>query len=91
MEINIIEEKKNRLVFEIKGGTPTLCNILKRELWKEDNVKEATYTISHPLVGIPKMIIETSKVSPRRVLNDAINRLKKINLSFEKNFKKEVK
>ena len=32
MEIQVIEEKKNKIVFELDGTTHTFCNLLKQEL-----------------------------------------------------------
>ena len=55
MELSILEETPKRLVFEVKGQGHTLCNGLKSKLWENKHVKTATYIISHPLVGIPKM------------------------------------
>ena len=34
MEIKTIENKKNKLVFEIKDVSHGFCNVLKKELWK---------------------------------------------------------
>lgn len=90
MEINVIEEKKNKLIFELKGSSHTLCNALKDELLNDSNVKIATYSIRHPLVGEPKFIVETDGVDPRKALTAAADRLKKLNERFEKDFIKEV-
>ena len=68
MEINIIEEKKNKLIFELKGASHTLCNALKAELLNDSNIKVATYSIRHPLVGQPRFIVETSSTEPRKVI-----------------------
>jgi DNA-directed RNA polymerase subunit L len=60
MEINVLEEKAKRLVFELKGEDHTLCNALREELWNDKSVTVAAYNINHPLVGVPKFIIETN-------------------------------
>ncbi len=91
MEINIIEEKKNKLVFEVKGLTHTFCNILKEELRDNDNVKITSYAIRHPLIGIPRFVVETDGTDPRKVLSDAAQKLKKKFEKFEKDVIKEVK
>ncbi len=91
MEINIIEEKKNRLVFDVKGITHTFSNVLKEELGDNNKVKTATYSVKHPLIGIPKFIIETDGADPRKILADAAQKLKKKFEKFEKDVKKEVK
>lgn len=90
MNIKIIEDKKNRLIFEV-DATHTLCNLLKDELYNDDSVKIASYTIEHPLIGKPQMIIETSGEDVRSVLLDAVQRLKKYYEKLEKELEKELK
>ena len=87
MEIKIVEEKGNRLEFEIDENVGFL-NALKKELLNDDNVKVATYFIKHPLVGKPKMIVEAD--DPKKALVAAANRLKKINDKFAEEVKKEI-
>ena len=85
MEINVLEEKSKRFVFELKGEDHTLCNALREELWNDKSVKVSAYNISHPLVGVPKFIIETDGTKePRKALKDAIARLKKKNSELAK-------
>jgi DNA-directed RNA polymerase subunit L len=88
MEINVLEDKKKRLVFELKGEGHTLCNVLRDELWNDKSVKVSAYNIAHPLVGIPKFIIETDGKAPKKALKDAIARLKKKNSDLLKEGKK---
>ncbi len=92
MEIKIIEDKKNKLVFESEGLGHTFCNVLKKELWNDSHVKVATYSIRHPLVSKPKMIVETDGSStPKNALLAAVQRLKKVSEKFKKEFSKEVR
>ena len=89
MEITIIEDKKKRLVFEIRGEDHTLCNALREELWNDKSVSVSAYNINHPLVGVPKFIIETDgKKDPKKALKDAIKRLKGKNSDLAKLVKK---
>lgn len=88
MEIKIVEEKGNRLEFEIDESVGFL-NALKKELLNDSSVKVATYSVKHPLVGKPKMIIEAD--DPRKALNGAVGRLKKLNAKFLADVKKEIK
>lgn len=87
MEIIIQENKSGKLVFELKGTTHTFCNALKEALREDDKVSNATYSISHPLQGIPKFIIETKSGNPKDALSKAIKNLKKKNADFLKAFK----
>lgn len=92
MEIKVIENKKNRFVFELIGEGHSFCNALKKELWKDKHVKAAGYSIKHPLVGIPKVVVETDgKKSPKAALKDASKALKKKSEDFKKQFTKAVK
>ena len=64
MDVNIIEDKKRRIVFELKSEDHTFCNILREELWNDKSVKVAVYNISHPLIGIPKFILALATEMP---------------------------
>jgi DNA-directed RNA polymerase subunit L len=91
MEINVLEDSKNKLVVEIKGEGHALCNALKTEIWNNKAVKVTGYNIAHPLVGIPKLVIETSSGNPRQILADAAKAVKKDAESFLKSFNKVMK
>ena len=91
MEINVLEDKKNRIVLEIKGMQHGILNTLKNELHDDKHVKIATYSLRHPLIGIPKMVLETDGTDPRDVLEKAADKLKKINDNFKKDFVKEIR
>ncbi len=84
MEFTVLEESKIRLVFTLKGETHTFCNALKEELLQVKGVATATYRITHPLIGIPEFLIETSGTEPRKALKEALKALKKKTQEFEK-------
>lgn len=89
MELNILEKTKKRIVFELKGTTHTLCNELKDELWSDKDITAAAYNIDHPLIGVPKFIVETNgKTTPENALEKAADRLKKHNKEFADKFSK---
>ena len=92
MKIEVVEEKKNRLVVNFEGANHTVCNILKKELWNDKHIKAAAYSIKHPLIGVPQMTVETDgDEKPKDALLSAVQRLKKVNDRFRKSFSKEVK
>ena len=92
MKINILEDKKNRFVFEIDGIGHTFINILKNELWNDANVKVATYSIKHAEISNPKFILETDgNESPRAALASAVGRLKRLSDKFKKEVVKEIR
>ena len=92
MEINVIEENKNKLVFSLKGEDHTLCNAIKDELWNDDSVKVATYRIDHPLIAVPVMTVETDgKKSPKDALKAAMKRVTKTFDKVSENLAKQLK
>ena len=91
MKINVIEGTKRRLVFELEGADNTFCNILKKELQDQDGVINATYSIRHPLAGVPKFIIETNtSKSAKEALQEAVKGLQAKNKEFLTKFGKAV-
>ena len=92
MEVTILDDKKNKLMLEIKGADHTLCNALKEELWNDKHVKIATYSIRHPQISMPQMIVETDgEVSPKNALINAVQRLHKTNEKFKKEFSTAIR
>lgn len=92
MEIKILDDKKNKLSIEVKGADHTLCNAIQTDLWSDKHVKIATYSIRHPQISVPQMIVETDgEESPKNALINAVQRLQKTNARFKKEFVKEVR
>jgi|TARA_B100000315_G_C14318310_1_gene469596 DNA-directed RNA polymerase subunit L len=92
MELNILLDEKNKLICQVKEGDHTICNALRKELVNDSHVKNAGYTIRHPLVGIPRLIVETDTGSnPRKALLAAAQRLKKGNDAMKKAISKSIK
>ena len=88
MELKIIEESKNRLIFELKGEDHTFCNILVKELQKDSSVKAAAYRIDHPLARIPTIILEADDT--KKSLKKAISNLRKESQHFLSKVSKEL-
>jgi len=88
MELKVIEKNKKRLVFDLIGADHTFSGALKKELWNDKSIKISAYNVEHPLIGIPRFIVETDDKDPEKVLLDAIKRLGKKNESFLEDFKK---
>lgn len=77
MEVSIIEEKKNKIVFELKGEGHTLSNAIRKELYGDEHVKAAAYAVEHPLIEVPRFILETDGADPRKTLVAAAKRVAK--------------
>ena len=92
MELNILENTKTNAKFEIIGESHTFCNILKEELWNDEDVKVSAYNIRHPLIGNPLFIVETNgKKTALEAVQDAIKRLLKDAETIKKEAAKELK
>ncbi len=88
MEIVVTQDTKDLLTFELKDSGHTFCNSLKKELYADAAVKEATYNIRHPLIGTPEFLVHTDgKKAPRAALKDAVKRLHERNSAFLKAYK----
>ena len=88
MEINVLEYTKTKLRIEVKGEDHTLLNLLKKELYNDKAIKYAGYKIAHVHVGTPELIIETESKDPKKVLLEAVSRLKKLDKELLSKFKK---
>ena len=88
MELNVIESDKNRLKMGIAGEGHTFCNALSNELWLDDAMEIAGYNIKHALTSEPILTVQTSKGEAKKVLLQAVERLKKRNKEFKTAFNK---
>jgi DNA-directed RNA polymerase subunit L len=77
MQVKIVEEKKNRFVFDVEGDSHTITSALKKELWSDEHVKAAGYGIEHPLINVPRFVVETDGEEPRKAVSAAVKRLQK--------------
>jgi len=83
MEIEYIEENKNKLTFEIEGEDHTFCNLLKEELQNNKDVKMASYKIKHPLVNKVTLFLETSGADPKKIIVEAAKSIQKQTSKFQ--------
>ncbi len=83
MEIEVIEQSKEKLKIEIVGEDHSLVNALRNELWNNSHVKVAGYGIDNSLINSPILTIETDgNENPRKALEKAVNSLKEQNKQF---------
>ena len=84
MEFVVVEESKTKLVFDLRGETHTFANLLKEELLNTKSVTTASYRVDHPLTGVPRFLVETKGVEPRKALKEALASIKKKAEAFKK-------
>lgn len=77
--VNVLENKKHRLVFEMVGEDHTLANLLREELWNDSDVKVSAYNMEHPLKANPRFIVETKQEEAIAAVEKAIQRIKRKN------------
>lgn len=91
MEIEVLENTKNRLRFQIVGETYTLANLIAKKLWDEEDVVVSGCNLEHPQISNIELLIETQKKDPKKVLLDVLNKIKKESNEFKVAFKKIAK
>ncbi|HLC62756.1 MAG TPA: DNA-directed RNA polymerase subunit L [Candidatus Nanoarchaeia archaeon] len=91
MKLRWVTEEKNKIEFELLGEDHTFCNVIRRELWEQDDLNLAAYRISHPLISDPLIIVETHKTDAVKVLQSSIESLRKKNKALKESFSKSLK
>ncbi len=88
MEIKFVEDSKNKIIFEIKDEGHTLANLLEKELWDDPDIKAAGYHVEHPLVVVPRFVVEVKRgADARKAVEKAVKRLVAKNKKFRTAFK----
>ncbi len=88
VEIEILEEEKNKLKIKIKGETHTVLNLIRNELFNEDSVEFVGYRIEHPMVKDAIFTVATTKGNPKTIIKKAIERIQKKLSKLESEIKK---
>jgi DNA-directed RNA polymerase subunit L len=77
MKLNIKTKEPHYVEIEITGVDRAFPEALRELVLEDDDVEFASYTIDHPQVGIPLLIVRTKKKSPIFVINHALKTLRK--------------
>ncbi|MCX6820851.1 MAG: hypothetical protein NT016_02795 [Candidatus Aenigmarchaeota archaeon] len=91
MELKSVKESDDTLLLEVKNETVTVTNVIKGELWDDENVKEAAQIKEHPYLAEPKIFVKVSKGKPVVALDKAAERVIKQIDEFSESFKKALK
>ncbi len=84
MKINIIEEANNEIKVEFEDDDiHTLPNLIVNEVLKDNSVEFAGYNVPHPLEKKAIIIIRTKRKDPKKVVFEAVERLKEEVKKFE--------
>ena len=90
MEIQVLEKEKNKVKFKVVGEDDTFCNILKNELWSDEDTEIAAYRTEHSIIDSPIFVFH-SKKDAIKALNEAVDSVRKKNKAFLDKFKDTVK
>ena len=83
MELQVLEQSDNRVMFTLEGAGHTFCNHLKSELYNDKDIDVAAYKVDHPLTGTPVFILEAKKKADfQKILAAAVKRIKATNKEF---------
>ncbi|MBI3032708.1 DNA-directed RNA polymerase subunit L [Candidatus Woesearchaeota archaeon] len=92
MEVKVLENTKHKLVVDFPGAeTHTLFNLLAHQLRDDKEVKVGGYYIEHPLLNVPRLVVETKGKSPVKAVEDSLKAIHKLNDTFLKAVEKAIK
>lgn len=92
MKIKVLKKTENELKIEVEGAGHTLCNLLQKRLFEDENVDLAGYDVPHPLASNPIIYIRTKgKEKPEEALRKAVKRAREVNNEFSKQLQKALK
>lgn len=91
MKVKILKLTDEAIEMEIDGEDHTLCNALCKELFNDKSVVFASYRIDHPLVGRPRVYVQTDgSKSPVEAIIEASKRLRSRALEFSELFSRAL-
>lgn len=83
MEINVLKNEKEYVEIELKGEEAGIANALVEILLEDPSVEFAAYTLSHPQVGSPVLVVRVKDGSPLSAVKAAVKKLKKLSSDFK--------
>lgn len=91
MELKTVKEDEKKLIIELKGETVAFAHLLKDELWKDGSTKEAAAIKEHPYLSEPKILVATSRGSPKSALEKTSERIIEQTKELREKFKDALK
>lgn len=89
MKLDVIEDRKDSMVFKLEGEQHTFPALLCWALLEDPKVEVAVYDLKHPLVGQPTVNIKTRGEAPREALKRALKKIKSELSDLEKGIAKK--
>jgi len=91
VKIEEVQREGRVLRFKVVGEDHTLCNLLRKVLYEDENVEAAAYRIEHPLLSSPEFYVRVKRGRPEEALLKAVKRLQERLEKLEEKFKAELK
>lgn len=92
MKVKVLTKTPNELKIEVEGIGHTICNLVQKRLLEDENVDLAGYDMPHPLASNSVIYVRTKgSVKPESVLRNALERARRMNKDFGKEFEKALK
>ncbi|MGC8940481.1 MAG: RpoL/Rpb11 RNA polymerase subunit family protein [Candidatus Nanoarchaeia archaeon] len=88
MEFKVLKEESDWLEIQFEEIDHGILNALKSALWEQKGVELASYSLDHPEIGKPILILRTAGRNAKDVWNSAIESLIKTIEQLKKEFKK---
>ena len=90
--MQLTQKDKHTVTLSLEGEDHTIGQFLKEELYKDENIKVASFRIKHPLIGTPELLVETNgKEDPKKAILAAIKRMSSQFDKLNEQVKKEIK
>jgi len=86
--LELVSKETDKVKVRVNGEDHTLLNVLRENAWK-NKADQATYTIEHPYLSEPEIIIKAK--SPLKVLEDSAQELVQQTKELEKEFARTLK
>jgi DNA-directed RNA polymerase subunit L len=83
--IKVIKKEKDELHLEI--ANLTIAELLRNYLWQDSATVLAAWKREHPSKN-PVLVLKTKGKNPKKVLEDTITKIRKINAKLISEFKK---
>ena len=91
MNVEILKSEKNYVEMLLHGEDHSIPNAICGILNEDEDVEFASYSIDHPAVSAPKLIVRTGKKDPIALISSAAKKLGKQAQDLSKSFEKKKK
>ncbi len=89
--IVVRRREKSLLEIELPGEDHSLPNLIVRLALERPEVEYASYSIDHPLVGAPRIVIRTSSdKDPLEVLREILEEIRSVAKEFREQLEEQL-